>query len=346
MSGFAAQVAALVGESDAWRCAQAVRPAAARSLPYKEWQHFVVFGADWVLLFNLNLDDDLERVGQRNDARVITILSAAEWQGQVRRCARPDIGLGRIDATFGDAGMCWRDGRYEIWQHGPGVRLEVSLEPVAVPSLTHNIRLGRGSYLSWCMVPRLRASGWVEAGGRRTAFRDLGAYHDHNWGRFAWGGDFSWEWGCALPEDPADPWTLVFARMNSRDRQRTTARSAFLLHRGEHIRYFRDAQVRFVTRDGAHSRAAGRIPPAAALFLPDEDHDVPCETEIEAHRENDWLHARIEAGQRGQVLVPSEADLRGVVRLNEVDAAVQVEGDCAGHRLAFAGRGLMEVVCA
>ena len=50
MSDFGARVTELIGESDFWRCARAVRPAAASCLPYKEWQHFVVFGDEWVLV--------------------------------------------------------------------------------------------------------------------------------------------------------------------------------------------------------------------------------------------------------------------------------------------------------
>lgn len=297
-----------------------------------------------MLLFNLNIDANLDRSRATNDARVITILSAEKWQGQVDRCPQPEIRLGSLAATFEQAGMRWCAGRYEIWQHGPGIQLEVTLTPMAVPSLTHNIQLGHGAHVSWCLVPRLSATGWIEGDGLRRVFEDRPAYHDHNFGRFVWGGDFSWEWGCAIPHDPAAPWTLVFARMNSRDLHRTTATSVFLLEREQHIRYFRNAEVSFATAGRTDPRPAGRIPPAAALLLPDEDCDVPRMTNIEANRGGEWLHAEILAGRRGQVLVPSEIDLRAIVRVNEADTSVRVEGECGGQRVQFEGPGLLEVV--
>jgi hypothetical protein len=261
----------LIERSDYWR-APALIPDPDESIPgYKEWQHFVIFGQGWVLVFNLNIDGLPHPTGRHpqysHPARAVTIFSAAQWTGQVDRCGDTELRLGSLDARFGDAGMRWRSGCYEIWQHQAGIQLEISLQPVAIPSLTHNIRLAERSHLSWCLVPRLLASGWVDVDGERHEFDERGAYHDHNWGRFDWGGDFSWDWGCAVPEDPLEDWTLVFARMNSADRHRTTATSAFLLERGQHIRYFRNAEVSFTSGEGSHDPPAGRIPPAAAVLL-------------------------------------------------------------------------------
>ena len=243
-----------------------------------------------------------------------------------------------------NAGMLWRNGCYEIWQNEGAVKLRVQLEPTSIPSLTHNIPLGAGSHLSWCLIPRLRASGFVELDGQKIEFEQLGAYHDHNWGCFHWGGDFSWEWGCALPEDPSDPWTLVFARMNSQDRNTVMASSVFLLENGRHLRYFRNAEVVFTSSTEMSRKIAGRVPASAALLLPDEDHDVPVRTTVNAQRGDDWLQADIVTTSRGQVLVPSEIDYCKMVRLNEASATAEVTGRCANRDIKFQGPGLLEVV--
>ena len=193
-------------------------------------------------------------------------------------------------------------------------------------------------------MPRLLASGWFEVGGQRVPFEGSLAYHDHNWGRFGWGGDFSWDWGCAVPEDPASPWTVIFARMNDRARHRTTATSLFLLKDGRHLRYFRNAEVLFETEGVLDARPAGRVPTAAALLLPDEDRDVPRWTRFEARRAEDHLSGEVEARMRGQVLVPAEGDLRRVVRLNEAHTRVQIDGTCDGEPVHFSGPGVVEVV--
>lgn len=304
----------------------------------------MIFGPGWLLVFNLNLDGALHGNGNTAKARVITIFSDKDWAGQVDRCDRPQIRRGEIDASFADAGMRWRNGAYEIWQRGAGIALEITLTPVSIPSLTHNIPLGGGSHLSWCLLPRLKASGRLTVNGENISFQEQGAYHDHNWGQFHWGGNFSWEWGCAFPEDPAIPWTLVFARMNSRDRHSITATSAFVLHKGRHLRYFRNAEVQLNTSEDNDTKIVGRIPSAAALLLPDEDHDVAKLTTVHARRGQDWLDAEIVSKTRGQVLVPSELDYCKVVRLNEASARVKVAGNCAGKPLEFEGPGLLEVV--
>ncbi|MEO7327859.1 MAG: hypothetical protein ABI193_04735 [Minicystis sp.] len=334
MSAAPARWSALLEDADYWRGP----PAEGTSGPgAKEWQHFALFGGSFTLLFNLNLDGN-------GKARSITIADHAGWHGQVTRCAAPVLRPGRLDATFGRAGMRFRGGRYEIWQHGEGVRLEATLDPLALPSLSHHIHLGPGAHLSWCLVPRLLASGWFEVEGRRTSFQSCLAYHDHNWGRFGWGGDFSWDWGCALPDDPASPWTVVFAQMHDRARRKTTAKSLFLLKEGRHLRYFRNAELRFTQEGTMHPRPEGRIPPASALVVPDEDRDVPRITRFEAQRGEERLEGEVIGSSRGQVLIPAEGDLRRIVRMNEVTTRVRVTGHCDGAPVHFEGPGLLEVV--
>ena len=337
-----ATLANVIEEADYWRVSS---PGTGPSqIPFKEWQHFVVFGPDWVLVFNLNLDASHSSEQQCAKSRVITIFSKSAWHGSVEQCPEPILRRGSINAQFGDAGMAWRDGCYEIWRTDGEIKFRIEMEVVSIPSLTHNIPLGSGSHLSWCLIPRLRASGFVEVAGDKYEFTHLGAYHDHNWGRFHWGGNFSWEWGCALPADPDEPWTLVFARMNSKDRNAVMATSVFLLERGKHFRYFRNAEVEFKSSVEKSRAIAGRVPLAAALLLPDEDLDVPAHTSIEARRGDDWLIADVSTSSRGQVLVASELDYCKIVRLNEASANAKVHGRCGNRDVSFAGPSLLEVV--
>ncbi|MEM7468270.1 MAG: hypothetical protein AAF387_15475 [Pseudomonadota bacterium] len=339
-----ANLAKVIEQADYWRGATQARTQNRHLIPFKEWQHFVIFSDQWILVFNLNIDEVGENPDKPMKARVITIFSTAEWRGQVDRCRSFRVKRGEIDASFESAGMAWRDGKYEIWQPNGPLKLAVSLQPESIPSLTHNIPLGKGSHLSWCLVPRLRASGWVEIDNRKFTFENRLAYHDHNWGRFQWGGDFSWEWGCAMPSDIESPWAIVYARMNSQSRNAVTATSLFLLENGNHLRYFRNAEVDFLSGASKNRHIAGRIPAAAAMLTPDDDLDVADQTVITAKRGNEWLRLDVAAGTRGQVLVPSDVDYCKVVRMNEASTVVNVEGRCAGRDIRFSGPGLLEVV--
>lgn len=334
-----ARLTELIANADPWRGLPA-DPTLRRES--KEWQHFLVFGESWALLFNLSTDG-------RGGGRTTTVLSRTDWRGHVAPCRAPDVRPGRMDASFDRAGMRFRSGRYEVWNHGEGTRFEAVLAPAAVPSLSHHIPLGRssgfGAHVSWCLVPRLMASGWVEIDDMHVPFEGRLAYHDHNWGRFGWGGDFSWEWGCAVPADPEDPWTVVYARMNDRARTRTTATSVFLVRAGQHYRYFRNAEVAITTEGALDGRPSGRVPPAAALLLPDRDRDVPRWTRFEAAREGDRLSGEIEACVRGQLLMPSDSDVRRIVRINEAHTRAQVRGRCGGEDVNLDGPGVLEVVC-
>jgi hypothetical protein len=327
----------LVEEADYWRTPGRAASPDATPRPFKEWQHFIIFGQGWALALNLSVDGGAP-------ARVISLLFFDGWRGHVARSRAPRSRPGRLDAEFDDAGMGWSAGRYTIWQRGAGVRLEATLVPGSVPSVTHDIRLGEEGALSWCLVPRLMASGWFEHGAGRVFFENCVSYHDHNWGHFVWGGDFSWEWGCAVSDLPEDKWSVIFARMGDRARHRTTATSLFLVRDGECFRYFRNAEVRFRGEGAVDPRPAGRAPAAAALVLPDHDRDVPRFTRIEAERGCDSISCEIEAGTRGQILVPAQGDAPRVARMNEVHTRARVTGRCGGYDVKLKGPGLLEVL--
>ena len=139
-----AALAEVIQHADYWRGASQSRIPGAEQVPYKEWQHFVVFHSDWVLVFNLNIDRIEEQEQDNQAARVITIFSANDWTGQVDQCATPNLKRGEISATFGHAGMEWRDGAYEIWQHNGEVKLNIKLERHTISST-----ISDQSHLSW-----------------------------------------------------------------------------------------------------------------------------------------------------------------------------------------------------
>lgn len=336
MSASQARRVAMITDTDGWR---GLAGTAWPDPRHREWQHFVLFGPDWLVIFNLCLEPD-------GTGRIITLHGAGGggWRGHVATCTAPRLSPARIDADFGCAGMRFPTDRYELWQHGDGVRFEASLVPASTPSLSHHIAFGRGAGVSWCLVPRLVASGWLDLGDRRVHFDRVAAYHDHNWGSVGWGDDFSWDWGVAMPDDPGSPWTVVVTRMMDRARHRTTATSLFLLEDGDHVCYLRNDQVRFETAGVFEPPAACRIPPAAALLAPDRDRDVPRRLAFTGVRDDDRVAGELEPTSRAQILIPADSDVRRVVRLNEVAARARITGRRAGRAIGFEGTALVETV--
>src|SRR5262245_19152644 len=195
---------------------------------HKEWHHFLVHAPGMDLLINFNLIDDewAEAPGRTEVARLVAIARGETWEGDVERFEADEVEVtaGRIDARFGPNALRFADGAYRVTVALRERPLTADLEftPVTRPALSLNQPLTGSRRLSWLFVPRLHATGTVTVGGKAARIEGSPAYHDHNWGHFLWGDDFSWEWGSAHPQDAASPWSLVHVRMV--DRARSVAR--------------------------------------------------------------------------------------------------------------------------
>jgi len=125
---------------------------------------------------------------------------------------------------------------------GHDIRGELDLTAMSRPFAVNNQPVGDGR-VSWLFVPRLRADGWLRIGGQEIRFEGNVAYHDHNWGRFRWGGDFGWTWGAILPSGPDDPWSLVFQQMTDRRRLRCLYQALWVWRHDEPAAIFPPAAV-------------------------------------------------------------------------------------------------------
>jgi hypothetical protein len=317
---------------------------------HKEWQHFLVHTGDVHLLVNFNLVDDPWARDPRGaeTGRLIVLASAGGWDGDLETFAEDEVEVtpGRIDARFGRNELRFEDGRYflSIALRDRPIAAELELVPGGAPMLSRNLPMGGDGGISWLFVPRLEASGTVRVGGRTERVQAAPAYHDHNWGHFRWGDDFAWEWGSALPVDPAGEWSLVHARMSDRGRAATRYQALFLFRHGEPFRVFRDEEMR-VSHEGLFE--AGRplqVPRIMALLSPGSACDVPRRLGIAAGGGGDTLRVRFEAETLSQVIMPSECDLEEVSTINEVSGRVEVEGYVRGRAVTMEGAGVFEFV--
>ena len=182
---------------------------------FKEWYHFVVHRSGGRILINFSLTTKRPHGLASADTPRHSDRASTSAGPAIERFDNSELDVSADLSVLTIAGnrMTVRPDGYRVVIDLPGhdIRGESDLTSVSRPFCINNQPVGDGR-VSWLFVPRLRADGWVRIGGREIRLEGDAAYHDHNWGRFQWGGDFGWTWGTILPSEPDDPWSLVFQR--------------------------------------------------------------------------------------------------------------------------------------
>ena len=209
-------------------------------------------------------------------------------------------------------------------------------EPVSLPlDVGQAMPLGSG-WISWYLVPNMRISGEWDVAGHPAVCKRLAGYHDHNWGRWHWGDDFGWEWGCFL----ADPQGLeapsfVFARTCDRRHQRY-GESFLLADLGGTRRRFCSDNI--AIRMTAQFRGVlHRVPGAmAALHQEMAQPDLPASLELVARRGADRVHVSFEARAAAQ-FITADPVVRGYGFIHELVGKYSCFG-CLGRK-EFGSKG-------
>jgi hypothetical protein len=328
---------------DFWR----VRSAASSAVPFKEWQHFVVLAPGIDLLINFSLggrpglapDDD--RAG-----RVIVLARGRQWSGFVE--ATPDLEVSRdgCRGRFGDHKVEIRGRTYRVVIDSPahGVFVDATFRPASVPITARRQAIAPGRHLDWSLTARLSVDAHVELAGESLELVDAVGYHDHNWGHFAWGDDFTWEWGSVLPCDGGD-WAVVYSNLMNGARTQLALEQLFVWRRGLNVLAAGGPDVRTRARGGrCRHRPALRLPSPMALLHARADADVPHRLEVSAHSGDNEITLRFTPESTSQVLVPSERTPRGVIAINECVGPVELLGRLDDETIHWEGRGVFEFV--
>ncbi len=323
------------------------RAVAGSGRPHKEWLHFCLYGRTADALVNFSVVDDAraDRDPDREFARTTLLFRDQRWRGAVTSFASHDCELrpGEVGLRMGSHSLHYRDGVYALTAGLPdgSAHVDVTLRPTTMPSIVHNVQVGDGPPINWLVVPRLVAEGRVRIDDRVHDVSGTLAYHDHNWGHFGWGRDFAWEWGYGLPDDPANPWTIVFVRLSDRAHTRALMQGVFLWKGHREQRVFRDHDLRVSHRGLRRAREICKIPPVMALIHPQLATDIPSQLGFRGEAEGDAIDGTFECGDVAQVVIPNDDDF-GVTVINEVSGRLAVEGRIHGEDMELNGRAIFE----
>lgn len=317
--------------------------------PHKEWHHFVIHGHDRRIILNFSLcQETVEARIVGAVPRVILIAHVGDWLGTVER-SDPEamvVSPDGLDLRIGASRVRIDDGTYTVELDLPsiGATGRLAFQPRALPFVVGNHPIGPSGRLSWLLLPRLEAHGWLQLGGERLSFRADPAYHDHNWGHFRWGDDFGWEWGSALPTDPDDPWSVVFMRMTDRSRLRAMSQGLYLWYHDEMLGMFREATTTVSMSGFLEAKPIVTLPEVMAFLTPGRASGIPEELVVRGVKGADEVVLRFRPEQYVRVAIPSELDLRRVVTLNEISGEVEVDGTVADHQVHIRGSGVFELL--
>ena len=314
---------------------------------HKEWLHFCIYAGEVDVLVNFSMLDDLRPDARHAELARTTLLvrSGSAWSGEVQTHDAAEVTLvaGSVDARLGANGVRFADGAYTLQATGRETPLgvDVTLRPVTMPSIVNNVQVGDGPPINWLVVPRLVADGAITVAGRRHDVRGALAYHDHNWGHFGWGRNFAWEWGYGLPEDPANPWSLVFVRLSDRAHTHAMMQGVFLWNGAREQRVFRDRDLDVRHEGLLRPSRLCKVPAIMSLVHPELATDVPRALAFSGAADGDTIDACFRGEEVAQVVVPNDRDF-GVTVINEVSGHLDVAASIRGERVAIAGRAIFE----
>jgi len=314
---------------------------------HKEWLHFALHVEGLDLLVNFSVVDDV-RPGIRagtEQSRLVCLVREKSWLGDIDHFSRDETRVvgGRLDVRFAHNFAMLKNGKLELSarMRDLPVSLELSLDPVTLPTQANNLQVEGCDPINWIVVPRLLAHGEVRIEDRRYVISGATAYHDHNWGRFRWGKNFAWEWGYAAPDSRQNPWTLVFVRLSDRPHLADLMQAIFLWKGERQVRLFRAGELRVRHEGLLRPQRVFKLPRVMRLVCPSNVTDIPKKLVVRAERGRDYIDLEFLPTDVAQVIIPNDDDL-GVTIIHEVAGKVAVSGRIDGERVLIEGSSIFE----
>jgi len=313
---------------------------------YKDWLHLNVFdhatGSVGVINASLHGAPDDRRA--RAIGTGVFHVPGVGWVGnvEVRGIDEAGISLAAIGLEQVALAVDHATDRVMASVRFPDDGLMVELEATASTSalvVEEPLPLGPG-WISWYAVPRLSVSGEATILGRRHDLSGASAYHDHNWGRWHWGEDLGWQWGCFLAPAPGP--ALVFTRTTDRTHH-GLGRPMLVVRTPGARRTFVGPMVEAI-RSGRSEGRLRRLPGALAALHQDRAAPaLPASLRITAADGIDDVEIEFVADGATQ-LVAADPSIPGYGFIHEIAGRFTCRGRVGGFDVAAEGLGVIEHV--
>jgi hypothetical protein len=316
---------------------------------YKDWFHlnFADPESGTIGLINVSLH------GSPWDARSLamgTVLVHSPqlgWHSYVENMAYSEANLSPSAIALRDVALAIDDRSGTIHASSLGssnpFHARLRAESVTTPvDFEQEMPLGSG-WISWYLVPTMLVSGEWTVQKQRTVLNKIPAYHDHNWGRWYWGDDFGWEWGCFLSNPSiANSPTVVFARTT--DRAHRHVGKPFLMIDSKSARHCFSAETISVKFNGNLEVPLHRVPGAmAALHQEMAEPWLPSAVEIRASQGSEHVEISFIARAAAQFITADPA-VRGYGFIHEIVGEYKCRGVLHGVPFETNGCAVFEYV--
>ncbi len=311
---------------------------------YKDWLHLNVFEPELGLsgLVNVSLHGPPDYAQARVVSTALFHQDDLGWLGDTVVGSYADAHLGMASITTESVAVAIDHSRGVA---AASVRLpaaELTLDLTAhhrTRALDFESRMPLGNgWISWYVVPRMIGEGRLSLRGHNSRLSGVPVYHDHNWGRWRWGDDFGWEWGCFMATSDAP--TVVFSRTTDRTHRRLDTPSLHVTGFGA-VRRFHRVAVEHLGSFLGHVR---RVPGALAALHQDRRRPrLPSSIEIEAALGKDRITVSFTVRGAAQVIA-ADPITAGYSFINELAGGGRIEGNIGGRPFQADICGVVEYV--
>lgn len=328
---------------DSLRPPSLLDPSAGR---YKDWFHLNIFdhASGSVGLINVSLHGAPNDPNSRAMGAALVYLPHAGWFGNLEIQGIKDVAIGRGSIGLGRVALAVRHEAGTITaavrDDDNALKVNITATAAAPPvSGDEPLPLGNG-WISWYAVPRLSLTGEWTVGNQRTDLRTASGYHDHNWGRWHWGDDLGWEWGCF--HTPAPGAAIILSRTSDRAHRRFGNTSLVVQIEGR-SRTFAGSAVA-LNYSGTLRTIKRRIPGAlAALHQDHAEARLPKCLNITADDGVDRVTLEF-IGQSAAQIIVGDPLVRGYSFIHEIAGEFRCSGRIADVKVDGKGLGVMEHV--
>ena len=318
-----------------------------RAAEYKDWLHLNVLdhGSGAVGLVNASVHGDPRDERSRAVGAALLHVPGEGWLGNLEVLGVDEAAVGGASVALEHVAVARDNERGRLLASADlpddELRLEVTATPASRP-LPVELPLPLGSgWISWYALPRIELSGTAIAAGRRLDLAGASGYHDHNWGRWRWGDDLGWEWGCFLAPAPGP--AFVVARTTDREHERGSP-PLLTVDVGPARRSFAGAAVELAL-DGMLEAEPRRLPGAMAALHQDRALPrLPARARVRADDGRDLVELEFHPRACVQI-VAAEPASRGYGFLHELAGDFAYACRLGGSLLHGRGLAVFEYVC-